>query len=79
MARRVDQIENVLLTIAGLVVEPHRVGLDGDPALPLEIHGVEHLIGHFTLLERSGRFEQTIRERRLAMVDVGDDRKIANV
>jgi hypothetical protein len=40
----VDEVERVLVAVAGPVEEPYGVGLDGDPPLALEIHGVEHLI-----------------------------------
>ena len=60
------------------VVQPHRVGLDRDPALALEIHRVEHLRFHLARLEGAGELEEAISQRRLAVVDVGDDRKIAD-
>jgi hypothetical protein len=40
VARRVDQVEQVLLAVARLVVEPYRMRLDGDAALALKVHGV---------------------------------------
>ena len=52
--------------------------LDGDAALALEIHGVEHLGFHLAGLERAGELEEAICQGRLAVVDVGDDRKITN-
>jgi len=27
-----------------MVIQPHRLGLDGDAALALDIHGIEHLL-----------------------------------
>ena len=52
--------------------------LDGDAALALEIHRVEHLRFHLARLERAGDLEKSIRQRRLAVVDVGDDGEIAD-
>ncbi len=49
VAGRVDQVELVDLAVAGLVIQAHGVGLDGDAALALQIHGVEHLLHHFAL------------------------------
>ena len=37
---------------------------------------VEHLLGHLALGQRAGLLDQAVRERRLAVVDVGDDREI---
>src|SRR4029453_10482462 len=65
--------------VAGLVLEAHGVLLDGDAALALEIHGVEELLGHLALGQGPGAFEKAVRERRLAVVDVGDDREISDV
>ena len=52
VAGRVDEVEHVILAVARAVVEPHGLRLDGDAALALDIHGIEHLIDHFARLER---------------------------
>ena len=54
------------------------MSLDGDPALALEIHRVEDLRLHLTRLERAGELEQAVGQRRLAVIDVRDDREIAD-
>ena len=78
VAGRVDQVDEV--TGPGdLVGEAHRLRLDRDAALPLELHRVEHLRAHRTGLERTRAFDQSVRERRLAVVDVGDHGNVANV
>ena len=76
---RVDQIEDVLLSAVGGVVQSNRVRLDRDAALTLEVHGVEDLRLHLARLKRAREFEEAICQRRLAMVDVRDDRKISDV
>ena len=76
MAGRVDQVENVLLARLGRVVQAHRMRLDRDAALTLQIHGVEDLRLHFARLERAGELEEPVCQRRLAVVDVRDDREI---
>ena len=63
----------------GAVIEPHRLRLDGDAALALDIHGIEHLLDHFARLEPAGELNQPVGQRRFAMVDMGDDREIADV
>jgi len=78
VAGRVDEIEHVILAVAGAVVEPHRLRLDGDTALALDIHGIEHLIDHFARLERPGELDQAVGKRRFAVVDMGDDGKVAD-
>ena len=74
----IDQVEDVVLPVGGVVVQPHRVGLDRDPALALEVHAVEDLGGHLPQLERAGQLEKAIGERRFAVIDVRDDREIPN-
>src|SRR5712691_7354935 len=49
---------------------------DGDAALALKVHGIEDLFVHFALRQRAGHFEQAVRERGLAMVNVRDDAEI---
>jgi hypothetical protein len=55
------------------------VGLDGDAALALEVHGVEELFLGFALLDGAGGFKEAVGKGGLAMVDVRDDAKVAGV
>ena len=52
--------------------------LDRDAALALEVHRVEHLRFHLARLQRAGQLEKAVGERRLAVIDVRDDREIAD-
>src|SRR5579872_7000778 len=54
------------------------MGLDGDAALPLEVHGVKHLGLHFARRERPGELQQAVRQRGFAVVNVRDDGEIAD-
>jgi hypothetical protein len=55
------------------------VGFNGDAALALQVHGVEHLGLHFARGQRAGEFQQSVGERGLAVVNVRDDREVADV
>ncbi len=81
MARRVDQVQHIVLAVAGLVIEPHGLRLDGDAALALDVHRVEHLLApdHFALGEAAGELDQPVGERRLAVIDMRDDGEVADV
>ena len=70
---RVDQVQ-----LVALPVDPHRLRLDRDPALALELHRVEQLVAHVALGDRVRQLEDPVRERRLPVVDVGDDREVAD-
>jgi len=79
VARRVDQVQDVLVPVARGVAHAHGLSLDRDAALALQVHLVEELI---PLLARGGRFcgvEQAICQRALAVVDVRHDAKVADV
>ena len=52
------------------------LGLDGDAALALDIHLIEELRALLALGERAGSLQDPIGQRRFAVIDVGDDRKI---
>ena len=78
VAGRVDQIEHVILAVARPVIQPHGLRLDGDAALALDVHGIEHLLDHLARLEPAGELNEPVGERRFAVVDVGDDREIAD-
>ena len=73
---RVDQVEPVGLAILGGVLEPNGPGLDRDALLALEIHRIEDLTRHLPGVDRVCQLEQSIGQRRLPMIDMGDDREI---
>ena len=74
--RGVDQVEAVGLAVLRPVVEGDGVGLDRDPPLALEVHRVQELVLLLAVGDRPAPLEKTVREGRLPVVDVGDDREI---
>ena len=79
VSRRVDEVQLIGLTILRLVIQLNGPGLDGDAPLPLQVHIVQQLICHLPLGYRAAGLQQPVRQRRLAVVDVGDNGKITNV
>ena len=77
VAGRVDQVELVGVAVVRLVHHAHGMGLDGDAALALQVHVVQDLGLHLAAGDRAGQFQQTVAQRRLAVVDVGDDGEVA--
>ena len=74
VAGRVDEVQDVWSSPSlRRVGQADRMGLDRDAALALEIHRVEHLGFHLAHLQRAGQLEKAVGQRRLAVVDVGDD------
>src|ERR1700749_4093839 len=73
VARRVDDVE---LDLA--VLHRRVLGGDRDPLLLLEVHRVHHPLGDvLAFAEGAGLPEHGVDQRRLPVVDVGDDRAVA--
>src|SRR5262249_12980491 len=68
VAGRVDQVDDVAVPL-----EPHVLGLDRDAALALEVHRVEVLRAHVARVDGARQLEEPVGERRLPVVDMGDD------
>ena len=79
VAGGVDQVELISLAVVRGIHHAHGVGLDGDAALALQVHGIEHLGLHLARGQRSGQLQQAVGQRGFAMVDVRDDREVADV
>jgi hypothetical protein len=79
MAGRVDQVQVVDLTVFGFVVQRSGLCLDGDAALFLDVHRVQHLGFHVSGFQTSTTLNQAIGQRGFAMVNVRNDRKISDV
>src|SRR5437763_317700 len=79
VTRSIDEIQVVGLPVARSVLQRRGLRLDGDAALALQIHRIEHLLRHFALRQPAAALDETVCERRLAVIDMGDDRKIADV
>ena len=77
VAGRVDEVEAVGQAVARLVLEADGPRLDRDPLLALEVHRIEDLAHHLAALDRVRQLEQPVGERGLAVIDVRDDREVA--
>ena len=75
VAGRVDDVDaHVLPDDRG------RLGEDGDAALALEVVRIHHPLGDALVVAEGARLlQQAVDERRLAMVDVGDDGDVAEL
>src|SRR5690606_16476037 len=78
VAGRVHEVKLIGLAVAGGVVEADGLGLDGDPALALNIHVIKDLLAPLAVGQAAGGLDQPVGQRRLAMVDMSNDRKVAD-
>ena len=78
MAGGIDQVERIGFAVLRLVVHMHGLALDGNAALTLQLHRVEHLLHHLALFKHARLFQQPVRQRGFAVVDMGNDAEIAN-
>ena len=79
VAGRVHQVQFVDLPVLRLVGQPDGLRLDRDAALALQVHVVEHLIGHLPRGERAGGLDQAVGQGGFPVVDMRDDREIADM
>ena len=79
MARGVDEIEFVFFAVVTGVGQADGVALDGDAPLPFQVHGVQDLVAELAVLHHAGPLDEPVRQRGLAVVDMGDDAEIADV
>ena len=77
VAGRVDEVQAVGLAVLGGVLQADGAGLDRDALLALEVHRIEDLARHLPRVDRVRQLQQSIGEGGLAVIDVGDDREIA--
>ena len=77
VAGRIDEIQLVGLAIAGMVFKRYALRLDRDAALALEVHRVQDLLRHLTVSQAAAYLDKPIGERRLAMINMSDDREVA--
>ena len=71
----VDQVDDVVL-VTDLPRQPNVLRLDGDATLAFDIHPVEVLRAHRTLLHHAGELQHPVGQRRLSVIDVGDDAEV---
>ena len=78
MAGGVDQVQNVV-GVTDAPWQPNVLRLDGDPALPLDIHPVEVLGAHIPVGDHTGQLQHPVGQRRLPVINVSDDAEVPNL
>lgn len=68
MSRRVDEVQQIHLSIPCLIVYPRCLQLDGDTSLALDIQVVKQLLLHVTGLDRIGGLQQSVGKSALPVI-----------
>ena len=79
VARRVDEVERILLAVLGLVGEADGARLYRDAALAFEVHVVEYLALHLAALDRAAELYEPVGKGGFAVVNVGNYGKVPDV
>ena len=79
MPWRVDEVQLVGIAVFRFVIEGDAVSLDGNAALALQIHGIQHLGFHLALAQATADLDEAVRESGFSVVDVSNDGKVAYV
>ena len=76
---RIDEVELVDFAGVAPVAQRYALGLDRNPALALQVHGIQHLFLHLPIAQAAAVVNEAVGQRRFAVVDMGDNGKISNV
>src|SRR4030043_631252 len=79
MTWRVDQIENILLSVSGVIGKRNGLTLDGDPPLALDVHVIQDLILEVSLINQTRILNEAVCKGRFSMVNVCDDAEVTYV
>lgn len=79
MAWGVDKVKLISFTVRRFIIERYALGFNGDTAFAFQVHGVQNLGCHFTIRQATANLDNTVRQRRLTVVNVSYDRKVTYV
>ena len=69
-------MENIVLTVFGMILELYDIQLDRDPSFPFQIKRIQDLILHLSFRYGLRQFQDPVGKRRLAVVDMCNDGEI---
>ncbi len=76
MTRGVDEIELVTLPIFRVIQKCDALGLDGDAAFALQVHGVQNLCLHLPGVQPTAELDEPVSQRGFAVIDVRNDGEV---
>ena len=79
MAGRIDEIEFVIDSVFCRIRNRHRLAFYRNASLPFDIHRIEELVFHLPLVDDFSLLNEAVGKRRLSVVDMSRNAKIAFV
>jgi hypothetical protein len=76
MARSVDKVQFIFLTILARIGKVDCLALDRDAALTLDIHIVENLVAKLTVFDKIRMLDQAVGKRRFSVVYMSYDAEV---
>ena len=73
----VHQVELIGHAIFSFVIQPDRLGFDGDAAFTFQVHVIQDLLFHFTVRQSTTVLDQTVSQRRLTVINMSNDGEIS--
>ena len=71
MARRVNQIEDIIFPILSMIGQGNGIAFDGDAAFPLNIHIIKNLILKIPFIADTCELNQTVGKRGFSVINMG--------
>ena len=79
MARCINEVKLIALTVLSVVVQSDALRLDGDSPFTLYIKRIEYLGIHLALFQTATELYEPVRQRRLTMIYMGNNGEITNM
>ncbi|MPM93630.1 hypothetical protein SDC9_140770 [bioreactor metagenome] len=79
MSGRINEVEDIILSIRMLVFHAYGRRLDCNAALTLYVHAVKQLGFHVAFINRTRKLHQPVGQCRFTVVNMGDYAKIADM
>ena len=79
MTWRIDQIEQIFMSVLAVIAQLNGIQFDRDAAFTFKFHIIQQLVFHITLLDRIGHFKDTVCQSGLSVIDMGNNTEVANI
>ena len=79
MARGVDEIQGIGLSVPGGIGQANRLAFYRDAPFPFNIHRVQNLVLKIPFGNDVGGFNQTVRQSGFAVINMGDNAEVSDM